>query len=111
MNTKKIIKVAGYTLVGAAAIVTTGALAYIYCHKPDVVSEPCFRSLHRADGRPKKAFDTPQKANLQSVKQFVKYGEVCNSYQVDDKYYTGHSKNAFCRNIYHYIGQTVSCLL
>ena len=98
--TRKILKKIGYSILGTAAILAAGTLVYVLGHKPDVVSEPCFRSRHRADGRPKKAFNTAQKANWQSVKQFVRYGEVCNSYQVDDKYYTGHSKNAFCKNIY-----------
>lgn len=97
---KIVLKIGGYTLVGTLAVAAVGTLVYVFGHKPDVVSEPCFRSRHRADGRPKKAFGTPQEANWQSVKQFVRYGEVCNSYQVDDKYYTGHSKNAFRRNIY-----------
>ena len=72
---------------------TTAAVAlYVIGHKPDVVTNPCFRSLHRADGRPKIAFDTAWRANLQSVKQFFLHGEVCNSYQVNDKFYTGHSR-------------------
>lgn len=84
----------GIAFVG---IVATGA--YVFGHKPDVVESPCFRSCYRADGCPKVAFDKAWKANWQCVKQLFRYGEVCNSYQVGDKFYTGHSKNAFCRNI------------
>ena len=97
---KKILKIGAYTLAGTLTVAAVGALAYVFGHKPDVVSEPCFRSCHRADGYPKKAFDKPWKANWQSVKQLVVYGEVCNAYQVADRFYTGHSKNAFRRNIF-----------
>lgn len=97
---KKNLKIAGYALGVVSALIGVGTLAYVFRHKPDVVLEPCFRSCHRADGCPKKAFDKPWKANWQSVKQLVVYGEVCNAYQVADRFYTGHSKNAFRRNIF-----------
>ena len=100
MNVNKIVKFGLWGLAGTISLLGLATVVYVFGHKPDVVSEPCFRSRHRADGRPKKAFNTPQAANWQSVKQLVRYGEVCNSYQVDDEYYTGHSKNAFRRNIY-----------
>ena len=76
-----------------------GTIAFVYCHKPDVVKNPCFRTTHRADGKPKIAFDTPQAANWQSVKQFLCHGEFCNSYESDGKYYTGHSNKALIRSI------------
>lgn len=94
-KTKKVLYVVG----GTAAFMAIGTTIYVFGHKPDVVTNPCFRSCHRADGCKKKAFDKAWKANWQSVKQFFRHGEVCNSYQVGDKYYTGHSKTTFCRNI------------
>lgn len=88
------------TIVGGTlALVALGTIAYLLGHKPDIVTKPCWRSCHLADGRCKKAFDTAAQANWQSVKQFVCHGEVCNSYQVGDKYYTGHSRYAWVRSV------------
>lgn len=95
MKKKKIVKILG----GTALLTTAVAAAYVFGHKPDIVTNPCWRSCHLADGRCKKAFETAAKANWQSVKQFVLHGEICNSYQVGDKFYTGHSKYAWCRSI------------
>ena len=50
-------------------------------------------------GRCKKAFDKAWQANLQSVKQLLFHGEICNPYQVGSKFYTGHSKYAWCRSL------------
>lgn len=96
---KKKLKKVGWWLGGAVAVIGGGTLAYVFCNKPDVVANPCWRSCHLADGRCKKPFNKAWKANLQSVKQLVKHGEICNPYQVDDKFYTGHSKNAWCRSL------------
>lgn len=96
---KKRLKTAAYIAGGTILVAAVGTSAYVFGHKPDFVSNPCFRSCHCANGCPKKAFDKAWKANLQSVKQLLRYGEVCNSYQVGDKFYTGHSKTAFCKNI------------
>ena len=92
---KKRLKKVGWVAGGAALLV----VAYVFGNKPAKVAIPCHRSCYRADGCPKKAFDKPWKANLQSVKQLLFHGELCNSYQVGDKFYTGHSKNAPCRSI------------
>lgn len=96
---KKKLKKAACYVGGAAAIIGGGILAYVYGNKPDVVENPCWRSCHLADGRCKKSFDKPWKANLQSVKQLLKHGEICNPYQMGDKFYTGHSKYAWCRSL------------
>lgn len=98
MDKKKIKKIA-CVAAGCAAAAGLGLIAFVYGHKPDVVNNPCFRSTHRADGKPKKPFNTAKEANMQSLKQFFRHGEVCNSYQVGDKYYTGHSNTAPFRNI------------
>lgn len=82
-----------------AGIVVAGVATYVLINKPNKVECPCWRSCHLANGTPKKEFDSAWQANLQSVKQFFRYGEVCNPYQVGDKYYTGHSKNAVIRSI------------
>lgn len=95
MKKKNIAKIIGGTLVLTTAV----TVAYVVGHKPDIVTNPCWRSCHLADGRCKMAFDTAAKANLQTVKQFFRHGEICNSYKVGDKYYTGHSRNAWCRSI------------
>lgn len=95
---KKIKKIA-YVAAGCVGAACLGTIAFIYGHKPDVVTNPCFRSTHRADGKPKKPFYTAKEANLQSVKQFLRHGEVCNAYQVGDKYYTGHSNKALIRSL------------
>lgn len=84
-------KIVGWSIFGVLA---AGALAiggYVQFHKPDVVEHVCIRSTHCANGKPKIAFDTPQQANWQTVKIFFKYFDIQNSYQVGDKYYTGHS--------------------
>lgn len=85
---KKIVATVAAVVGTATAVVAT----YVFGHKPNVVTKPCYRSLHRADGRPKIAFDSAWRANWQSVKQLILHGEVCNSYQVNDKFYTGHSR-------------------
>lgn len=84
---------------GAVLLAAASTAAYVYGHKPVVVENPCWRSCHLADGRCKKAFDTARQANWQSVKQFFRHGEVCNPYQVGDKFYTGHSNYAWCKSI------------
>lgn len=94
-NTKRICY--GIVAVAGAALLITGG--YVAFHNPDVVKNPCTRSFFRADGIPKVAFDKAWKANLQSVIQFVRYGEICNSYQVGELFFTGHSNKAFCRCI------------
>lgn len=98
-KTKKRKKYAACITGGVVLAAVAGTAAYVFGHKPDVVNKPCFRSCHRIDKLPKKPFDKAWKANWQTVKQFFFHGEVCNSYKVGGKYYTGHSKNAFCRSI------------
>lgn len=98
-KTKKRLKFTGCAVVGTALTAALCTALYVLIHKPDNVSKPCYRSTHRADGREKLAFDTPERANYQSVKQFYRYGEICNSYRVGDKYYTGHSNKALIRSI------------
>lgn len=95
----KEIKTIGCIAGGILAVPALGVLAYVFGHKPDVVVNVCYRSCHRADGRPKVAFDKAYKANWRSLTQLVLHLEVCNSYQVGDKFYTGHSKNAKNINI------------
>lgn len=85
---------------GAATAVVTVVGAYVFFNKPSEVQCPCLRSTHRADGLPKKAFDSAREANFQSFKQFILHGEFCNPYKVGDKYYTGHSKDAPFKNIH-----------
>ena len=94
-KTKKI----GYGVGAVAATTLLFTATYVVFHKPDVVKNPCPRSFFRADGIPKVAFDKPWKANLQTVIQLVLHGEICNSYQIGEKFYTGHSKKAICRCI------------
>lgn len=96
---KKAAKTAAYAVGGIAVATAVGAAAFVCFNKPSVVQNPCWRSCHLADGRCKKAFDAAWKANLQSVKQFFLHGEICNPYQVGNKFYTGHSKYAICRSI------------
>lgn len=78
-------------LVGITGSVLGCGALYVFGHKPDVVKHPCKRSTFRKDGKPKVAFDTAYRANLQTIIQLLFYGELCNSYQVGGKYYTGHS--------------------
>lgn len=99
MNKKNTFKKVGSSAAGFASAVVSGVVLFVFGNKPDVVSNPCYRSSHRADGYPKKVFDKAWKANWQSVKQLVCYGEVCNPYQVGRKFYTGHSRKAWVRNI------------
>lgn len=96
---KKKLKISAYIAGGLVLTLAAGTAAYVFGHKPAKVLNPCFRSCHRADGCAKKAFNSAWRANLQSLLQVVRYGEVCNAYQVGNKFYTGHSKTAFCRNI------------
>lgn len=92
---KKFAKIVG----GAVLLVAASTAAYVYGHKPVVVENPCWRSCHLVNGRCKKAFDTARQANWQSVKQLVLHGEVCNPYQVGEKYYTGHSNKALFKSV------------
>lgn len=89
----------GYGVGAVAGVTLLFTVGYVAFHKPDIVKNPCPRSFYRADGIPKKAFDKPWKANLQTVIQLVRHGEICNSYQVGEKFFTGHSKKAICRCI------------
>lgn len=88
-----------YCIGGVAGISILAIGGYVFFHKPPVVRNPCQRSFFRADGIPKVAYDKAWKANLQSFFQFVHYGEICNSYQVGESFYTGHSKYAKHRSI------------
>ena len=92
---KKRLLIAAASIAGAAVIGTVVALT----RKPDVVTNPCWRTFHKADGTPKKPFDTALQANLQSLKQLVQHGEVCNPYQANGKFFTGHSNTALVRSI------------
>lgn len=97
---KKNIKTAGKLVFGVVIVCAAGAATYVGFNKPAKVTNPCHRTYFRADGKPKVAFNSAHSANLQSLKQFVRYGEVCNVYQAPNgKFYTGHSKNAVVRNI------------
>lgn len=87
---------AGVTTIVSSAL---GSTIYVVCNKPSVVTNPCRRTFYREDGVPKKAFDTAWRANLQVVKQLFLHGEVCNPYQANGKYYTGHSKYAPIKSI------------
>ncbi|OYP61054.1 hypothetical protein [Prevotella sp. P2-180] len=102
MENKEKRKTAKKIFIGIGAVAGVSILAiggYVLFHKPPVVRNPCQRSLFRADGIPKVAYDKAWKANLQSFLQFVNYGEICNSYQVGESFYTGHSKYAKYRSI------------
>lgn len=78
---------------GAVTLAGVGILTWVFGHTP-VEGKHNWRSTHRKDGVPKKAFDSPSEANLQSLIQLLKYGEKCNSYREGDKYYTGHRYNS-----------------
>lgn len=82
-----------------AGVAVAVAGAYVCLHKPAVVNNSCWRSTHRADGRPKKSFDSAARANLQSLIQLLRHGEICNSYKVGDKYYTGHSNKTPIKSV------------
>ena len=89
---RKLKKAAGIAGV-ALGIVSAAVVGYVFLNKPAEVKNPCWRSTHRADGIAKVPFKTAKQANLQSVKQLVRYGEVCHPYKCNDSYFTGHSKN------------------
>ncbi len=86
---KKTIKIAAF----AGSVVVVAGTCYVLFNKPNQ-GYGSWRSTHRSDGKPKVAFDTPERANFQSLKQLVKHGEVCHPYKVGDKYYTGHKRVA-----------------
>lgn len=90
---KKTIKFAA--IAGSVVVVAAGVAGacYVLFNKPNQ-GDGSWRSTHRSDGKPKVAFDTPERANFQSLKQLVKHGEVCHPYKVGDKYYTGHKRAA-----------------
>lgn len=85
-TTKKVCIVAG-TVFGAGAAVA----AWCFGHKPSEGIN-CIRSVMRADGVPKKPFGSAARANLQSVWQYVRYGEKCHAYKIGEKFYTGHRR-------------------
>lgn len=84
---------------GASLVVLGGVLCYMYGHKPNKVNNPCWCTFHRSDGVAKKAFNTAAEANKQTIKQLIFHGEICNSYEANGKFYTGHSKNAPFKSI------------
>lgn len=94
IKTKKALLIGGSIV--AAGIVGTACYVLGHTPKPGI---PCSRSTMRADGIPKVAFDKPWKANLRTIVQFVRHGEVCTSYEINGKFYTGHSKKAIIRSI------------
>lgn len=92
----KIKKVAKWAIEAAAitaGVVFVIGVGYVFLNEPNQ-GYGCWRSTHRSDGKPKVAFGTPERANFQSLKQLVLYGEVCHPYKVGDKYYTGHKRAA-----------------
>lgn len=86
-NIKKGAKIAGIAL-GLTAV---AGIAFVYGYTPKPGSDSP-RALLRLDGVPKKAFKTARRANLQCIIQLVRYGELCLSYRVGDKFYTGHNR-------------------
>lgn len=88
------------TLAGTASCVLVAAAGYVLFNKPAVVTNPCKRTFYRLDGKPKVSFKTPQRANWQSLKQLCCYGEVCNPYYANGRYYTGHSNKAPIKSIF-----------
>lgn len=92
MPNEKKLKNAACIATGVITFVGAGVGAYVLFHNPSKVKNPCWRTFNRADGIPKKAFTTRLAANWQSIKQFLFYGEICNSYEACGKFYTGHSK-------------------
>lgn len=88
MNKKTINKTLKAVAI-VSATVSFLALGYVLLNKPGA-GKGNFRSTHRSDGRPKLAFKTRERANLQALKQLLQHGEVCYPYEVDGKYYTGH---------------------
>lgn len=90
---KEIIKKTIKNAAIAGSIVVVAGACYVLFNKPNQ-GYGSWRSTHRSDGKPKVAFDTPERANFQSLKQLVKHGEVCHPYKVGDKYYTGHKRVA-----------------
>ena len=92
-TTKKRLKKVGIGAGFFLGVVTVGTFGYVLGYKPkDGI--PCSRSVMRADGVPKKAFDSAIRANCQSVIQFVFHGEICRPYKIGNKFYTGHIKRA-----------------
>lgn len=98
-STKKRLKRVGIVAGIAIGVPAVSILGYVLLHKPVKVEHPCKRTFTRADGIPKKAFDSAIRANWQSVVQLFCHGEVCNSYEAKGKFYTGHSKNSIIRSI------------
>lgn len=97
---KQKLKTVGKTILVASIVSALGTAAYVVFNKPKQVKNACPRTYHRADGKPKVAYNSAQRANWQAVKQLFLHGEVCNPYQAPNgKYYTGHSKNAIIKSI------------
>lgn len=98
-KTKRALKGIGYTALCVTSVIGAGVISFVVFNNPSKVEHPCLRTFTRLDGIPKKAFDSRMAANLQSVIQLIRYGEVCNPYMANGKYYTGHSNKAWVRNI------------
>ena len=78
------------TLVLTASVAVLG---FVYLNKPSEGNHN-WRSTHRSDGRRKQPFTTPQRANWQSIKQYVMHGEKCYPYREGNLYYTGHRRKS-----------------
>lgn len=79
---------------GIAAVAAVGIIGFVYGHKPKP-GIPCPRSLVRADGVPKTAFNSAPRANLQCIVQLVYYSiknrkiKIYYPYEMNGKFYTG----------------------
>lgn len=89
----KIKNVAKWTAITGFGVAIVASVGYVFLNEPDQ-GYGGWRSTHRSDGKPKVAYGTPKRANLQSLMQLVLHGEVCRPYKVGDKYYTGHKRAA-----------------
>lgn len=92
-KTKKRLKAVAYVAGATVCVAAAAVVGFVLFNEPNEVKNPCWRSTHRANGIAKVPFKTAKQANLQSVKQLVRYGEVCHPYKCNDSYFTGHSKN------------------
>lgn len=96
INKIKIKKAAKWALSAAAitaGVVFVAGLGYVCLNEPEQ-GYGNWRATHCSNGKPKLAFDTPERANIQALKQLVKYQEICHPYKYGDKYYTGHKRVA-----------------
>lgn len=90
LGNNKLLKKVLTVLVVPTALVS--GLAIWACVKTPGEGSHTWRSTHRSDGVHKRAYSSGTRANWQCIWQFIRWGEICESYEEPSGFYTGHKR-------------------